>query len=220
MNPILTQLDPVVYVVDDDTAVLDSVSLLLRSNGLQVLPCDSARHFLTHYVPGHIGCLILDIRMPGMSGLELQQTLNDTQIDVPVIFITGHGDVQQCSRAFKAGAIDFLPKPIDELALLDSVRRGIQDSIRRHDKHARTQEIETQLGKLSRRELEILGYIVDGRSSREVAIMLDLSPRTVEAHRANIYTKLGVDTLADLVKFYLAAVEDGKLAGLAEMRDA
>ena len=220
MNPILTQLDPVVYVVDDDTAVLDSVSLLLRSNGLQVLPCGSARHFLEHYVAGHIGCLILDIRMPGMSGLELQQALNDEQIDVPVIFITGHGDVLQCSRAFKAGAIDFLPKPIDELALLDSVRRGIQDSIRRHDKNARTQEIEAQLGKLSRRELEILGHIVDGRSSREVAILLDLSPRTVEAHRANIYTKLGVDTLADLVKFYLAALEDGRLAGRVATQEA
>ena len=207
-----TPRDPTIHVVDDDPAVLDSVTLLLRSHGLQAVPYASARQFLDAYQHGQIGCLVLDLRMPGMGGLELQQALNEEGIDVPVVFLTGHGDVQQCSRAFKAGAIDFLTKPIDELALVNAVRRGIQSSIDRHVKLTQTREIEEQLTRLTRRELEILRYIVDGRSSREIALILDLSPRTVEAHRANVYSKLEVLTLADLVRLYLMALSDQRLA--------
>ena len=195
-----TPRDPPIHVVDDDPAVLDSVTLLLRSHGLQAVPYASARQFLDAYQPGQIGCLVLD------------QALNEEGIDVPVVFLTGHGDVQQCSRAFKAGAIDFLTKPIDELALVNAVRRGIQSSIDRHVKLTQTREIEEQLTRLTRRELEILRYIVDGRSSREIALILDLSPRTVEAHRANVYSKLEVLTLADLVRLYLMALSDQRLA--------
>ncbi|MBP8812999.1 MAG: response regulator transcription factor [Laribacter sp.] len=206
------QLDPTVYVVDDDPAVLDSVVLLLRSHGITAQPFDSARHFLQTYQPGQIACLVLDLRMPGMGGLELQHELAAADFDIPIIFLTGHGDVQQCSHAFRAGAIDFLTKPIDELALVSSVRHAVQESIRRHTKQAQTREVEERLTRLSKRELEIVRYIVDGMSSREIAHLLELSPRTVEAHRANIYDKLEVVTLADLVRLYLTALSDRKLA--------
>ena len=201
------QLDPTVYVVDDDPAVLDSVVLLLRSHGITAQPFDSARHFLQTYQPGQIACLVLDLRMPGMGGLELQHELAAADFDIPIIFLTGHGDVQQCSHALRAGAIDFLTKPIDELALVSAVRHAVQESIRRHTKQAQTREVEERLTRLSKRELEIVRYIVDGMSSREIAHLLELSPRTVETHRANLFAKLGAESLAQLIRRYAALVD-------------
>ena len=203
----LTHFDPIVYVIDDDPDVLDAISLLLRVNGLQVAAYPSPHAFLAQYTPHQIACLILDLRMPGLTGLEVQQSLLDRDIDIPVIFITGHGDVAQCSRAFKAGAVDFLTKPLDDKDLLHAVHRAIQHSIGQHEKQAHTQEIATRLARLSKREIEVLPHIVNGLSSKEIAARLALSPRTVEAHRANICSKLNVDSLANLVKFYLLALE-------------
>ena len=212
MNATDIALQQTVFVVDDDEAVCDALGMLLRASGMRVETFNSAQAFLNVYRPQRAGCLLLDIRMPGMSGLDLQDELHKRRYAIPIIFLTGHGDVQQCSHAFRAGAIDFLTKPIDELALVSSVRHAVQESIRRRTKQAQTREVEERLTRLSKRELEIVRYIVDGMSSREIAHLLELSPRTVEAHRANIYDKLEVVTLADLVRLYLTALSDRKLA--------
>lgn len=206
--------DPIVYVVDDDPAVLDSVSLLIRSAGLKVMAFPSALEFLAAFIPNQIACLVLDIRMPGTTGLELQAELEGAGVALPIIFITGHGDVAQCTRAFKAGASDFLTKPIDGELLMEAVRKALRHCIQTHEKTARTQEAEMRLARLSSRELEVLQLVTEGLSSKEIGSRLGLSPRTIEAHRASMFDKLEVGTLAELIKLFVYAVEAGKAEGM------
>jgi two-component system, LuxR family, response regulator FixJ len=196
--------EPVVYLVDDDPAVRDALSLLIRSIGLNVIVFEHAQHFLDHYDPGHVACLVLDIRMPDMNGLALQEALRVAGHAVPVIFITGHGDVAQCTRAFKAGAADFLAKPIDEQALIDSLQRAIKASIALHRRHAMDAQIHQKLGRLTERENDVLRLIVDGLPNKLIARRLDVSTRTVESHRAKVFEKLEVDSLAECVKMHVA----------------
>ncbi|AOZ48911.1 response regulator transcription factor [Chromobacterium vaccinii] len=198
---------PTVFIVDDDPAVLDSLAMLITAQGMKTVAFPNAMEFLDGYQGNQICCLVLDIRMPQITGLALQQQLMERDINIPIVFITGHGDIEQCRRAFQTGAIDFLTKPIDQNRLIASLRRGIRISIQQHQQEEETQEVMSQLARISGREREVLELVADGLSSKEIARELDLSPRTIEVHRANLFSKLGVDSLADLVRFYLKALE-------------
>ncbi|BEV71094.1 response regulator transcription factor [Paludibacterium sp. THUN1379] len=200
-------MTPTVYIVDDDPAVLDALALLITAQGMRALTFGSAQAFLDHCAPGEIGCAILDIRMPHITGLALQDMMAERNLHIPLVFITGHGDVEQCRRAFKNGAIDFLTKPVDQMRLVDSLRRAIRLSIRQHSQEVETQEVLARLSRISGREREVLEGVAAGLSSKEIARELDLSPRTVEVHRANLFSKLDVTSLADLIRFYLKALE-------------
>lgn len=196
--------DPVVYIVDDDPAVRDSVSLLLRSVGLATICLEHPDDFLAEYVP-RPGCLLLDIRMPHVSGLAFYEKLVAQGMSIEVIFITGHGDVMQCRRAFRAGAADFLMKPIDETVLIESVQKAIAASLARHADAVLHVDFSEKLGLLTQREREIMQKLVDGQTNKGIAFELGLSLRTVESHRARIFEKLSVSSLAECVKNYLNA---------------
>lgn len=198
-------LEPVVFLVDDDHGVRDSLSVLIRSIGLNVVTYEHPQLFLDRYDPNQVGCLVLDIRMPDISGLKLQETLNLNGHDMPIIFITGHGDVAQCRRAFKAGAVDFLDKPIDEQALIDSLQKAIRSSIASHKEGASTIATQHKLNRLTEREHEVLDLIVDGLPNKVIARKLGVSTRTVESHRAKVFEKLEVGSLAECVKIHLSA---------------
>ncbi|NWK79565.1 MULTISPECIES: response regulator transcription factor [Aquitalea] len=198
---------PTVFIVDDDPAVRDSLALLIMAQGMRTVTFASAMEFLETYTEGEIGCMVLDIRMPQITGLALQEKLVERGLSIPIVFITGHGDIEQCRRAFQSGAIDFLTKPIDQNRLIDSLRKGIRLSIQQQQQDEETQEVMNQLARISGREREVLELVADGLSSKEIARQLDLSPRTIEVHRANLFSKLGVDSLADLIRFYLKALE-------------
>lgn len=199
-------LSPLVYLVDDDEDVREALALLLRTFGLRVETWPDPQQFLDNFDRSAIGCLIVDIRMPGMTGLQLQQKLLDDQIDLPLIVITGHGDLNLCRRAFKAGAVEFLTKPVDEAALLDSVQKAVSQHILSRERLSLTREAQTRLARLSDREREVLALIVEGLSNKQIARQLDLSPRTVETHRANIFDKLEATSLAELVRLYLTGL--------------
>jgi len=198
---------PTVFIVDDDPAVRDSLALLIMAQGMRTVTFASAMEFLETYTEGEIGCMVLDIRMPQITGLALQEKLVERGLSIPIVFITGHGDIEQCRRAFQSGAIDFLTKPIDQNRLIDSLRKGIRLSIQQQQQDEETQEVMNQLARISGREREVLELVADGLSSKEIARQLDLSPRTIEVHRANLFSKLGVESLADLIRFYLKALE-------------
>ncbi|TIC87092.1 response regulator transcription factor [Crenobacter intestini] len=195
----------VVHLIDDDAAVRAALELLLASQGYTVHSHESGDAFLALPDPGEIGAIILDIRMPGLSGLALQEMLAERAAKLPIIFITGHGDVEQCARAFRGGAIDFLPKPVNRAQLIDSLRRAFRLSISRQARDVAIKDASERLARLSEREHDILERVVDGCSSKEIARELDLSPRTVEAHRASLFAKLEVGSLAELIRLYLSA---------------
>ncbi|NLR75526.1 MULTISPECIES: response regulator transcription factor [Leeia] len=201
-------LSPLVYLIDDDDDVREALALLLRTMGMRVDAFADPLSFLSAFDRNTIGCLIVDIRMPGMTGLQLQQRLLDEQCDLPVVVITGHGDLNLCRRAFKAGAVEFLIKPVDEEALLDSVQKAVTQHIRSRRQQTLTREAQARLSKLTDRENEILVQIVEGLSNKQIARVLDLSPRTVETHRANIFAKLETQSLAELVRLYLTGVSE------------
>lgn len=196
--------DPIVYIVDDDAAVLDSLSLLLRSVGLTVAIFDTPDAFLESY-RATPGCLLLDIRMPNVSGLSFQDRMNSLDISIPIIFITGHGDVVQCRRAFKAGAVDFLTKPVDETVLIESVQDAIAASTAKHSVSASLAESRMRLALLTPREREIMGLLIDGKTNKSIAVDLNLSLRTIESHRAKIFEKLSVESLSQCVLQYATA---------------
>lgn len=188
-----------IFIVDDDAAVRESLSLLIRSMSLKVEAFESAQAFLDANDPHRPGCLVLDIRMPGMSGLELQEELRRREMMLPVIFITGHGDVSLAVRAMKSGVIDFLEKPFNDQQLLDRINQAI-DLDRSHrllrDERA---AIAAKLASLTPREREVMDRIVKGEANKVIAIDLALSERTVEIHRSKVMTKAGVRSLAQLV---------------------
>jgi len=203
----MTTMTPTVYIVDDDPAVLDSLALLISAQGMRTISYGNAQDFLDNCQDSEISCAVLDIRMPQISGLSLQDMMKERNLNIPLVFITGHGDVEQCRRAFKNGAIDFLTKPVDQVRLVDSLRRAIRLSIQQQQQDVETQEVLASLSRISGREREVLERVASGLSSKEIARELDLSPRTVEVHRANLFNKLNVTSLADLIRFYLKALE-------------
>jgi FixJ family two-component response regulator len=197
------QAEATVFVVDDDPAVRDSVIWLLESVGLRVESFASAQAFLDCYEPSHPGCLLLDLRMPGMSGLELQQRLAARQALLPILFITGHGDVPTAVRALQSGAIDFILKPFNDQALLDRVQRALADDARRRERLAHRAEIAARLDSLTPRESEVMRRVVEGKANKVVGLELGISEKTVEVHRSNVMQKMQARSLADLIRFSL-----------------
>lgn len=196
--------DEHVFVVDDDADIRDSMRLLLEVAGFKVRNFTSAKQFLADDSVKH-GCLIADIRMPDMSGLELQEEVARRHLDLPVIIMTGHGDVPLAVRAMKAGAIDFLEKPFDDEKMLASVRRALEIGSRSRSRKAEAQAAKNLLASLTPRERGVLDKLVQGRSNKVVAYELGISPRTVEIHRAHIMGKMDASSLSDLVRVVLAA---------------
>ena len=194
---------PTVYVVDDDPALRDALQLLMQSVQLPVQAYDSAQGFLDAFEPGQRGCLVLDIRMPGMSGLDLQSRLKAAGSTLPVIIITGHGDVPMAVRALKEGAMDFLEKPFNDQLLLDCVKRALEDNARVSDLAERRTEIQGRLDLLTPRERQVLDLVVSGNSNKEMAAELGVSQKTIEAHRAKVMEKTQARSLSELMRMIL-----------------
>lgn len=192
--------EPTVFVVDDDGAVRHFLRGLIVSVNLRVQAYASAQEFLEAYQQGSPGCLVLDIRMPGISGLELQQELNARGIDLPIIVLTGHGSVQVAVHAMKAGAIDFIEKPFNNEVLLDRVQKAVAKSVNAYEDRLKQDEILRRQNSLTPREHQVLDLVVAGESNKRIARHLQISDKTVEIHRANVMEKMQARSLADLVK--------------------
>ena len=192
-----------VYVVDDDEAVRDSLQWLLEGKDYRVRCFDSAESFLSRYDPREVACLIVDIRMPGITGLELQDRLLERKSPLPIVFITGHGDVPMAVNTMKKGAMDFIPKPFKEEELLSVVERMLDQAREAFADYQHAANREAVMGKLTAREAQVLERIVAGRLNKQIADDLGISIKTVEAHRANIMEKLNANTVADLLKIAL-----------------
>jgi len=190
---------PTVYIVDDDNGVRSSIRVLLRSVGIDSTPFASAQAFLDAYSPSQPGCLVLDIRMPGMSGLELHEVLNGRGLLLPVIFVTGHGDVPMAVEAMKQGAFDFLQKPFRDQDLIDRVQRALLKDEEYRALLAQRERISARLQSLTPREREVLDLLVRGNANKAMAGELGLSQRTIEIHRAHVMEKMGVRSVAQLV---------------------
>lgn len=194
------QSSAVVYLVDDEFAIRDSLTLLIETAGFNTQSFASALEFLDNYDSERPGCLLLDVRMPAMSGLELQKELNGRGISIPIIFISGHAEVADSAKAFRAGAIDFLEKPFENSVLLERIEEGINKDIYARSQQSLKLEIQQRLEQLTPREMEVLRLIVSSHSNKESAKILKVSNRTIDAHRARIMEKLQADSLAELMK--------------------
>ena len=194
-----------VYVVDDDEGVRDSLQWLLEGKDYRVRCFDSAENFLSRYDAREVACLIVDIRMAGMSGLELQDRLIERKSPLPIVFITGHGDVPMAVDTMKKGAMDFIQKPFQEEALVNLVERMLAQAKDAFTDHQQSASRDALLAKLTSREVQVLERIVAGRLNKQIADDLVISIKTVEAHRANIMEKLSANTVADLLKIALGS---------------
>jgi FixJ family two-component response regulator len=203
----MAQHEPTVFVVDDDPAVRDSLALLLRSVGLNGEAFASAQDFLEAHDAERPGCLVLDVRMPGMSGLELQQQLEALHSTLPIIFITAHGDVPMAVAAVKAGAVDFIQKPFRDQDLLDKIQHAIAADVRIREKLADRRDILDRIESLTPREQEVMEMVVDGKANKVIAIDLGLSQRTVEIHRARVMQKMAAESVSQLVQMVMRVQE-------------
>lgn len=192
--------EPTVYVIDDDQAVRRFLRGLIESVDLRVETYASAQEFLNAFEPGTPGCLLLDIRMPGKSGLELQRELISRAILLPIIILTGHGDVRLAVHAMKAGAFDFIEKPFNNELLLDRIQKAVTANLHDDRSHTRRKEIASRMALLTPRERQVLDLVANGLTNKGVARHLDISERTVETHRGNIMKKTNAASFADLVK--------------------
>ncbi len=192
--------EPTVFIVDDDLAVARSLRWLIESVQLKVETFASAQAFLDGYDAAKPGCLVLDVRMPGMSGIELQERLTAQRIRVPIIFITGHGDVQMAVRAVQAGAFDFIEKPFNDQDLLDRMQRAISFDAERRGRDTQRAQLSALVASLTPREREVMDLVVEGMSNKAVANTLGLSAKTVEVHRAKVMEKMNARSVSDLVK--------------------
>jgi RNA polymerase sigma factor (sigma-70 family) len=191
--------DTLVYLVDDEFSVRDSLTLLIESMGQAVKSFASAEAFLNNYDPKKSGCLLLDVRMPSMSGLELQDELLRREISIPIIFISGHAGIPESAKAFRAGALDFLEKPFDNELLLERIEEAIKKDIANREQHFEQRKIQNSLEHLTVREKDVLSLVALGHSNKEMAKILGISNRTVEAHRASIMEKMQANSLAELM---------------------
>ncbi len=194
---------PTVYIVDDDQAIRHAMELLMRSVGLEYRIFHSGDDFLDAYSPDFAGCMVLDIRMPGMGGLELQQRLMDLDSTLPIIFITGHGDVPMAVKAMQEGAVDFIQKPFRDQELLDRVQEALTTDQARRNERDEQAEIAARMEKLTKREREVMDLVVTGKPNKVIAYDLGVSQRTVEIHRARVMEKMEARSLAELVRMQL-----------------
>ena len=199
----MTEYSPTVFLVDDDEAVRDSLGLLMKSVALQSQSFASADEFLANYDPDCPGCLVLDIRMPGMSGMELQQKLIEMRAILPIIFITGHGDIPMAVEAMQRGAIDFIPKPFRDHELLNRINKALDDDRKNRESLLELDEVEKRLEKLTPREKQVLELVVQGKANKVIAGDLGVSQRTVEIHRARVMGKMEARSLPQLVRMVM-----------------
>ncbi len=198
-------IEPVVFVIDDDPAMRDSLEALLESFGYKVLTFGSAPAFLASPALAQAGCVVADVRMPEMDGLELQQRLKEQGSALPVILMTGHAEVPLAVKAMKAGAVDFLEKPFEDSQLVDSVNRALERAKSANEANVSARMAQERLGLLTERERQVLDLLVAGKPNKLIAYELSISPRTVEIHRARVMEKMGVRSLADLVRMTLVS---------------
>ena len=199
---------PLVHLIDDDQAVRESLSLLIGTVGLRTQAWSDPQAFVAGFDRGGIGAIVLDVRMPSISGLAVLDTLVAQGVDQPVIMLTGHGTVEMCRRAFKAGAAEFLEKPVDDEQLLEALQQAVRQPVRSRERAQADQAARERHAQLSEREREVLRFIVEGLTNKEIARTLALSPRTVETHRANLFAKLGCESLAQLIRRYATLAGD------------
>ena len=197
-------LSPLIHLIDDDEAVRAGLALLIGTVGLRVQAWADPQAFMNSFDRQGIGAIVLDVRMPGISGLTVLDQLVAQGVDQPVIMLTGHGTVELCRRAFKSGATEFLEKPVDDEVLLEALQNAVRQHVRSRERHQANREARAHYAQLSEREREVLGLIVEGLTNKEIGRALGLSPRTVETHRANLFAKLQVESLAHLIRHYAA----------------
>jgi len=200
MNDARPDQAPTAYVVDDDESIRTLWRWLMESNGIAVKTFATAAEFIESYRNGSAGCLVLDLKLPGMSGLELQEYLNGRGIEIPIVFVTGHGDVPAAVSALKGGAVDFIQKPFSHREVLAIIANAFQRDAELRDKRARRSRIAELLATLTEREREVLQRIIGGKPNKIIASELDISVKTVEFHRAKVMEKAGVDSVAELVQ--------------------
>ena len=198
--------DAIVFVVDDDEAVRQSTAWLIESIGLKVTPFISADEFLDHY-NNESGCIVMDVRMPGMSGLEAQEEMKNRGMTLPLIFITGHGDVPMAVRALKRGAFDFIEKPFNDQLLLDAIQRGLKLNSEARESLIENESIDKRIASLTPREHEVMLRVTDGKPNKVIAHELNVSIKTVEVHRARMMEKMEASSVAGLVKVTLQVAQ-------------
>jgi FixJ family two-component response regulator len=196
----MTEGAPVVFVVDDDSAIREALKSLIESVGLRVETFGSAQEFLTSKRPDAPGCLVLDMRMPGPSGLDLQRQLAEGGISIPIIFLTGHGDIPMSVRAMKAGAVEFLTKPVRDQELLDAIQQGLERDRAARRQRADTAELRRRFDSLTPREREVMRHVVAGLLNKQIAGELGTSEVTVKLHRSHVMQKMRAGSVADLVR--------------------
>lgn len=204
----MVEIQPLVYVVDDNPAIQEVIQVLMNSVNLEVQTFTSGEEFLSVVDQSASGCLLLDVRMPGMSGLEVQDVLKQRGINLPIIFLSGHGEVPVAVQAMRGGALDFIEKPFQPQLLLDRVHACLKLNDQTHSQKSRKLEAENRLGQLTPREVEIAQMIVAGKPSKRIAAALDISEKTVDVHRYNIMKKVAVRSVAELVKLWLDATQE------------
>ena len=195
-------LSPLIHLIDDDEAVRASLALLIGTVGLRVQTWADPQDFIQGFDRQGIGAIVLDVRMPGTSGLAVLDALMVQGVDQPVVMLTGHGTVELCRRAFKSGATEFLEKPVNDELLLETLQNAVRQHVRSRERHQASRQARERYAQLSEREREVLGLIVEGLTNKEIGRALGLSPRTVETHRANLFGKLQVESLAHLIRHY------------------
>ena len=196
----MTTFRQTVFVIDDDASIRKSLSRLLRSAGYQVEAFPSAEQFLLREHFDGAGCIVLDIQMPGLSGMDLQEELSKADYHMPIIFITGHGDIPTSVQAMKKGAVEFLTKPFDDKELLGAVESAIQKDRKARTEYHEVQDIRRRIELLTAREYEIFRYVITGMLNKQIALELKIAEKTVKVHRARVMEKLGVDSVAELVR--------------------
>ena len=200
-------LSPLIHLIDDDAAVRDGLSLLISTVGLRVHPWADPQAFMTSFDRETIGAIVLDVRMPGISGLTVLESLVAQGVDQPIIMLTGHGTVEMCRRAFKSGAAEFLEKPVNDEQLIETLQNAVRQHVKSRERNKNDRQAQERFAQLSEREREVLGLIVAGLTNKEIGRALDVSPRTVETHRANLFAKLEAESLAQLIRRYAGLVE-------------
>lgn len=200
MTDDVTATGAIVYVVDDDVSVRKAMTRMFKSLGLEVATFSTAREFLDCRRKDVPGCLILDVEMPGLTGLELQEELVAHQVDLPIVFMTGHGDIPMTVKAMRSGAVDFLPKPVDEQQLVQTVHQAIERNARKRHETATLSDFRQRVDSLSKRESEVMTLVISGLLNKQIASRLGITEHTVKVHRGRVMEKTGVDSVAQLVR--------------------
>jgi two-component system, LuxR family, response regulator FixJ len=201
---------PIIYIVDDDPAVRHAVAFLVSSVGYEYVACASGKELFEKFDGGRPTCIVLDVRLPGLSGLEIQRELQGRGANSGIIFITGHGDIPKAVRAIRHGAIDFLEKPFDDQVLLDRISDALSASAAAIERSARQRRLERKLGGLTEREREVLSLVIAGKTSKAIGAELDISAKTVDNHRANLMAKANVNSVAQLIAWARDASQSGE----------